>query len=161
MAIAPSKLGSLITSVVGYRVDHSTAEELRAKLRSENDGVMVVAHRGCWRMAPENSVLAIKECAGLGVDMVEIDVRRTRDGHLVVIHDETVDRTTDGKGKVQDLGLAQITALHLREGLGGDVALITDHRIPTLEQALAAAKGRILINLDAKGDVRDQAFAVP
>ena len=122
------------------------------------DGVMVIAHRACWRLAPENSVKAIEECARIGADFVEIDVRRTRDDHLVVIHDETVDRTTDGRGLVAELALAEIRMLRLRMGAGGEGVPLTEFRVPTLGEALEAARGRVLINLDAKDDVRDDAF---
>ena len=67
--------------------------------------VTVVAHRGDWRNSPENSIQAFKSCIEMGVDMIEIDVRITKDNELVIIHDATVDRTTNGKGKVADLTL--------------------------------------------------------
>lgn len=132
---------------------------LEDRLMSHREGVMVVAHRACWRKAPENSIAAIDACVDMQVDMVEIDVRRTRDGHLVIIHDDTVDRTTNGSGSVRELDLSEVTSLSLRGGLGGDDADLTEHRIPTLEQALIAARGKILVNLDAKDDVRDDAYA--
>ena len=121
---------------------------------------MVVAHRACWRLAPENSIEAIEECIRIGVDMVEIDVQKTRDGHLVIIHDDTVDRTTDGSGEVSNYTLAEVAMLRLKEGEGGKAVAITDARIPTLEQALATAKDRILVNLDVKADVRDEAYRI-
>ena len=65
---------------------------------SNNKEIMVIAHRGDWRNAPENSIQAIKSCIDMGVDMVEIDVRETKDGHLVLMHDETIDRTTNASG---------------------------------------------------------------
>ncbi|MDA5192822.1 glycerophosphodiester phosphodiesterase family protein [Govanella unica] len=113
--------------------------------------VMVIAHRACWREAPENSVAAIEACARIGVDMVEIDVHISSDGHLVIMHDDTVDRTTNGQGLVQDLTLAQLKALYLKEAEGGEGAALTTHRIPTLEEALSAARGKVFVNLDAKG----------
>src|SRR5207244_9942203 len=61
---------------------------------------VVVAHRGVHTSAPENSLASVREAIALGVDMVELDVRTTRDGRLVLLHDETVDRTTDGSGRV-------------------------------------------------------------
>ncbi|MEM7658856.1 MAG: glycerophosphodiester phosphodiesterase family protein, partial [Bacteroidota bacterium] len=62
------------------------------------DHVLAVSHRGDWRYAPENSLMAVQRCIDLGVDIVEIDVRMTKDGHLVAMHDKTVDRTTNGSG---------------------------------------------------------------
>ncbi len=73
------------------------------------------------KAAPENSLEALDRCVALGVDMVEIDIRRTADGALVVMHDATVDRTTNGHGRVSELSLRQVQALQagrLRAGRG-------------------------------------------
>jgi glycerophosphoryl diester phosphodiesterase len=121
---------------------------------------MVVAHRACWGPAPENSVRAIEECIRLGVDMVEMDVRKTRDGHLVVMHDETVDRMTDDTGLVSGFTLYELAKLRLREGQGGVDAPLTEYGVPALAELLAAVEGRILVNLDAKSDTRDDAYAL-
>lgn len=96
----------------------------------------------------------------MDADAVELDVRRTADGVLVLMHDETVDRTTNGKGRVVDLTAAQIGALRLRAGAGGRHAPLTDEHPPTFEAAMSALRGRILVNLDAKADVYDDAFSV-
>ena len=64
--------------------------------------VLVVAHRGNWSIAPENSLAAIDSAIQMKVDIVEIDIRKTKDGELVLMHDDTVDRTTNGTGKVKD-----------------------------------------------------------
>ncbi|GAA2598027.1 hypothetical protein GCM10010435_91750 [Winogradskya consettensis] len=77
------------------------------------------AHRGYWRGAPENSLPAITQAIQHGAHIVEIDVQRTSDGELVLMHDDSVDRTTDGTGKVVALTLAQMRSLRLRSGLGG------------------------------------------
>lgn len=136
---------------------------LRDRLYDPADGVLVVAHRACHQPAPshgfeqsvpENSLAALERCVALGVDLVEIDVRRTRDGALVLMHDAKVDRTTDGKGRVSDLTLAQIQALRLKDAHGGTQAP------PTLEAFLRAAKGRILVNVDLKGPLADEAAEV-
>jgi len=118
--------------------------------------VLVVAHRGDWRHAPENSLAAIENCIRMGVDMVEIDVRRTKDGELVLMHDVTIDRTTTGKGPVSDWTLDSLRQLQLLDGLG----IPTQHRIPTLEEALTVCKDRILVNLDKSYNLFDQCFAV-
>lgn len=123
---------------------------------SQNKEIMVVAHRGDWRNAPENSLQAIKNCIEMGVDMVEIDVRESRDGVLVLMHDETIDRTTTGAGKVSDWSFDSLRTLRLVDGLN----VATDHQIPTLEEALLIAKDRILINLDKSYDIFDKCFAI-
>lgn len=123
--------------------------EIERRLASPDGTVMVVSHRGCWKMASENSLDGIRACIAAGIDMVELDVRATRDGKLVLMHDATVDRMTDGHGKVSDLTWAELSKLHLRSG-GGRSAPVTDRTIPTFEDALRVAKDKILINVDAK-----------
>ncbi len=123
---------------------------------SRNKEVLVVAHRGDWRNAPENSLQAIQNCIDMGVDMVEIDVRETKDGELVVIHDRTIDRTTKGKGYVKDWTLDSLKTLNLVDGLGVE----TNHKIPTLEEALLLAKDKILVNLDKSYDIFDKCFEI-
>jgi len=130
---------------------------LRARFLDPDGPVMVVAHRACWKETAENSIAAVRACRRLGVDMVELDVQRTSDGHLVLMHDQTVDRTTNGSGAVADLTLAQIRALRLRAGAGGPEAALTDEAPPTFAEAMEAARGGILVNVDAKGEVNLQA----
>ncbi len=123
---------------------------------AENKEIMVIAHRGDWRHAPENSLQAIRNCIKMGVDMVEIDVRETKDGELVLMHDLTIDRTTTGKGRVSDWTLDALKTLKLVDGLN----VPTDHQIPTLEEALLVAKDKILINLDKSYSIFDKCFAI-
>lgn len=106
--------------------------------------VIVVAHRGDWRNAPENSIQAIKNVIEMGVDVVEIDVQKTKDGKLILMHDVTLDRTTTGKGKTIDYTLEEIKKLHLKSGVG----VATRHKVPTLEEALEFSKDKILVNID-------------
>lgn len=98
------------------------------------DHVLIVAHRGFHRDVPENSLAAVHATAALGAHLAEVDVRVTADGHLVVMHDDTVDRTTDGTGAVEALTLAQIEALTLDGGT--DPA---SSRVPTFAAVLDAA----------------------
>ncbi|HJV41878.1 glycerophosphodiester phosphodiesterase family protein [Caulobacter sp.] len=143
----------------------AAAVGLRDRLYDPGGGVLVVAHRACHRAAPshgfehgvpENSLAALERCVALGVDLVEIDVRRTRDGQLVVMHDARVDRTTDGKGRVADLTLAEIQTLRLKdEGRAGG-----SEAPPTLEAVLQAARGRILVNVDLKGPYAAEAAQI-
>lgn len=118
--------------------------------------IMVVAHRGDWRNAPENSLQAIQNCIDMGVDMVEIDVRKTKDNQLIIIHDKTLDRTTTGKGLVSEWTLDSLRMLHLKNGVGHP----SKHKIPTLKEALLVAKGKILVNLDKCYNYFDEAYAV-
>lgn len=138
--------------------------DLRGRLYDWADGVLVVAHRACHAPAPsrglttalpENSLAALDRCVALGVDMVEIDVRRTADGALVVMHDATVDRTTDGRGRVSGMNLRQFKALRLDAPDGGPA-----EAPPTLGEYLARAQGRILVNLDVKEPIAEQVAQV-
>lgn len=117
--------------------------------------VMVAAHRGGYisngtRVHAENSLAACENSILLGADILEIDVRKTIDDHLVIMHDSTVNRTTTGSGNVSDMTLAQLRDLRL---LGPDNQP-TDEPVPTLEEIMTLAKGRALINLD-KLDIKD------
>ncbi len=103
--------------------------------------IAVIAHRGEHIHHSENSIAAIQSAAELGADYVELDVRTTKDDKLVLMHDNTVDRMTDGTGSVRSLTLEQIRSLHLR-GYG--------EAIPTFDEALEAAHGRISIYVDWK-----------
>lgn len=118
---------------------------------SSPENVLVVAHRTCWRQAAENSLEGLEACIRQGVDIAEVDVRRTRDGVLVLMHDPTVDRTTNGSGRVSWLTYAQLSGLRLKAGRGGAEAPMTSYRIPTLEEALRRADGRIMLEIDIKG----------
>ena len=88
---------------------------IREKLFNPSDpSVLVASHRGDWRNACENSLEAIENAINMGVDIVEIDLARTKDGQLILMHDDKVDRTTTGKGWVKDLTLEEIKELRLQ-----------------------------------------------
>ena len=107
---------------------------------SDSDEFMVVAHRGDWRNYPENSLSGIQSCIDHGVDVLEIDVWLTQDGVPILMHDSTVDRTTDGSGSVSSLTLAQIKSLTL-EGTANE-------QVPTLEEAVLLMKNQCMFYLD-------------
>ncbi|WP_369939999.1 glycerophosphodiester phosphodiesterase family protein [Xanthomonas medicagonis] len=129
------------------------------RLRDPHGDALVVSHRACWTFASENTLDGIAACIARGVDMVEIDVRTTHDGVLVLMHDATVDRTTDGHGAVAELEAAQIAALRVRSRGGGPDSTLTARHPPTLAQALALARGKVLVNLDIKAASLDQVIA--
>lgn len=116
--------------------------------------VLVVAHRGDWRNAPENSLQAFQNCIDMGVDMIELDLHMSKDSVLFLMHDNTVDRTTNGHGKVCDFTAAELKKLHLKSGHG----VGTRHQIPTFEEALNLCKGKILINVDKGYEYFEQAY---
>lgn len=133
------------------QITQTRAQKLLERLRDPKGPAMIVAHRGCHVEAPENSLVAFERCMKLGIDIVETDVQLTKDGVLVLIHDATVDRTTNGTGRVADMTLAELKALRLRTGTGGPKAPLTGEQIPTFEEGMEAMRGRILVDLDAKG----------
>lgn len=104
--------------------------------------MIVVGHRGCAAIEPENTLRAFRRAIELGCDMVECDVRLTRDGHLAIIHDERVDRTTNGSGPVADFTLAELHALDAGKG----------ERIPTLPEVLEVVRGHVEILVELKGE---------
>jgi glycerophosphoryl diester phosphodiesterase len=111
----------------------------------------ICAHRGGAATHPENTVPAYQEAVRLGAQMVELDIAVTRDGAIVVMHDPTVNRTTDGKGNVIDFTLAEIKRLDAgkwkHERFAGT-------RVPTLLEVLAVLPQNIWINIDFKADAR-------
>lgn len=129
--------------------------------------VVIVAHRGnSGRVTPrafdwalerregpaaraENSLAALEAAVAAGAHVVEVDVRCTNDDVLVLMHDATIDRTTDGTGEVKDLTWAQLQ----------QVSLLPQGRVPSLEQALRLAAGRCVLDLDLKTDRIDLVVA--
>jgi glycerophosphoryl diester phosphodiesterase len=119
-------------------------------LHPSNPNVLVAAHRGVWSWTPENSIPAIEEAIALGADIVEIDVRSTSDGVLVLQHDATLDRMTSGRGPVSSMPWAVVRSARLRSGAGGPEAPVTSTRPATLSEILERARGRIAVNIDVK-----------
>ena len=114
--------------------------------------VLVTAHRGDWRNTPENSIQALKNCIAMGVDIMELDLKKTKDGYLVIMHDRDIDRTTTGKGDVADYTLAEIQKFYLHSGSGHP----TKHQVPTFKEILSIAKDHIIIDVDKGYDYYPQ-----
>lgn len=105
--------------------------------------IVVIAHRGVHHNAPENGLAAIQAAIDVGCDYVEVDVRTTKDGHLVLMHDSTVNRTTLGTGKVAELTLAEIRSLRFKKKE-------YKQNVPTFDEALKFCKKRIKVYIDHK-----------
>ncbi len=133
-----------IRAMRGRRDARSTLESWR----QPGESVMVVGHRGAAGLAPENTMPSFELARSLGVDAIELDVHVSRDGALIVMHDETVDRTTNGHGRIADLSLAEIQALDASGRKGTDQ---TPVRVPTLDQVLAWARGKNRLVIELKG----------
>ncbi|MBN1538673.1 MAG: glycerophosphodiester phosphodiesterase [Candidatus Thermoplasmatota archaeon] len=100
-----------------------------------------IGHRGAAAHEPENTLRSFWKAIELGADMIEFDVRVCGTGEVVVIHDETVDRTTDGSGKVSDLGLDELRRLNAGSG----------ERIPLLSEVVEGFRGKVGLNIEIKG----------
>ena len=109
--------------------------------------IMVIAHRGFSGAAPENTLAAFQKGIEIGSDMIELDVHLSRDGEIVVIHDETLERTTNGKGMVADQTLQDLKRLDAGSSFGPAFA---GEKIPILREVLDLAKGRVLVNIEIK-----------
>jgi glycerophosphoryl diester phosphodiesterase len=109
--------------------------------------MIVVGHRGAAGLEPENTLRGFRRALDLGVDFVECDVHLTRDRRLAIIHDERVDRTTDGHGAVAELTLEELRRLDA--GMG--------ERIPTLEEVLDVMRGHARILIELKGANTEEA----
>jgi glycerophosphoryl diester phosphodiesterase len=109
--------------------------------------ILTSAHRGEHLKHPENSIPAIQAAIDAGVDYVELDVRTSSDGQLVLMHDPTVNRMTNGKGAIKDMTFAEIRKLDLGARFPGKFPGL---QVPTFDEALALANGKIGIYVDTK-----------
>ncbi len=100
----------------------------------------VIAHRGWSAKYPENTLLAFREAIALGADAIEFDVRRSKDGELVISHDAEVSRTTNGKGDISKLTFSKLRTFNAGQG----------ERIPTLREVLELGKGKIAFQCEIK-----------
>ncbi|WMT92722.1 glycerophosphodiester phosphodiesterase family protein [Pelagibacterium sp. H642] len=110
----------------------------------------IAAHRGAWRSAPENSIAAIEAAIAKGYEIVEIDVRRSADGQLFVLHDDTLERMAGVARKPEEFDLADLQKITLRMRDGGEAAEMTEHTVPSLKQVFETTRGRIFVDLDLK-----------
>ena len=135
----------LTYSIFTVNAQSNKLELLRSK--ESTDYVWVAAHRADYVFAPENSIQALNNAIYFGADIIETDVRLTKDGHIVVMHDYTVDRTTNGTGYVSELTLEEIKQLRLKTNWGGS----TNLQVPTLEEYIQVSKGKAGLYLDKAG----------
>ncbi|WP_095515081.1 glycerophosphodiester phosphodiesterase family protein [Rubrivirga sp. SAORIC476] len=145
----PADRVAVPVSSIHYR-DATSADDLAARLRwTEDAPLLVSAHRGGPVPGlPENALETFEYALNHAPALIEADVRRTADGVLVLMHDETLDRTTTGTGRVDATTFAEIRRLRLLAD-----TVVTAFRVPTLAEALAWADGRAVLMLDVKPDV--------
>ncbi|GAB6929452.1 glycerophosphodiester phosphodiesterase family protein [Paenibacillus sp. JCM 10914] len=124
-------------ALLGYRASEDTAHypyQTRIEVSDTGNGNWIhIAHRGASGYAPENTLAAFAKADEMGADMLELDVQRSSDGQLVVIHDMTVDRTSNGKGKVGNMTLSELRRLDVGSWYSAD---FKDEVIPTLQEVL-------------------------
>lgn len=138
----------LLMSCVSTRPTTNLFNTLTAFQNSDSKIVLVAAHRGAHMNNFENSIASTKEAIRLGVDIIEVDVRTTKDRYLILMHDSSIDRTTTGKGKVEEMTLAEIRKYKLRGPYGN----ISPEVVPTFEEFLQVTKGKIMVDVDMKTD---------
>ena len=113
----------------------------------DNRPILIIAHRGVKKFAPENTLPAIEKAIKMKLDYVELDVRTTKDGQLVLMHDASVDRTTNGRGNVRDLTLNEIKKLDAGIRFSPN---FKNTRVPSFDEVLQTINGRINVYLDWK-----------
>ncbi len=112
---------------------------------------LVIAHRGASFYEPENTLRAVRRALDFEVDGVEIDVRSTIEGNIVVIHDETVDRTTNGSGRVRDMSLVELRSLDAGKG----------EKIPLLEEVIGLVGNKAMLIIELKtGGIEERVLSI-
>jgi glycerophosphoryl diester phosphodiesterase len=124
---------------------------------SSRESVTVTAHRGASHVAPENTLAAMAAAVEAGAEFAELDVRLTRDGHVVLMHDRTVDRTTNGTGDLWDFSLSELQALEAGSWFSEE---FDGEPIPTLRDVIRFAKGQLKLNIEIKTSREEPAIAV-
>ena len=137
-------ISALLAIVLVWMIASFTRGAFTAKRASTKD-LTITAHRGGALLGAENSLECIRKGLDAGASSIEIDVHITTDGHIVVCHDPTVDRTTNGSGAINGMTIEQIKELRLLEN-----GAVTDQQIPTLEQVLEIIDGRAELLLEIK-----------
>ena len=118
--------------------------------------VQRVAHRGGSQLAPENTLAAFRNVLSFHIDAIELDVHMSRDSHLVVFHDYTIEKRTDGKGNLLDLDFAYLRSLNAAAHFPGGWP--EPQQIPTLREVLDLAKGHVQVNIEIKPSKRDGVY---
>jgi len=145
------------TFSIDARKPQNRAEWIVAQINNPNSKyVLVAAHRADWRNWPENSLPAMQSAIDMGADIIELDIQKTKDGVLVVCHDNTLDRTTTEEGKISDLTFEEVRKAELKTGHGIGTIL----KVPTLIEALELCKDKIVVNIDKGYDYYDDILAI-
>lgn len=147
-------LVAIIALIIGLAVGKNRVVELSAADISDNSAVTLISHRGLNKLAPENTLESAAKSAEYGYNYVEFDIRRTKDGVWIIMHDEDIDRMTNGEGKISELTYKQIISCRIDEGKNLKDALSGVIIVPTLEKmlSLCAEKNlKLVIEIKDKG----------
>lgn len=138
----------ITTLVVGY-IGAAVIPNLfvrRGIAMQEHPNCVIVAHRGGADLAAENTLECIEKGIAAGADAIEIDIHLSKDNRLIVCHDQTVNRTTNGKGLIRDFTLSELKELRIKDANGK----ITEQQLPTLEEILTLINGRVQLLIEVK-----------
>ena len=148
--------GGLKISKDGFLYEHDYGNEpLASVLKNyenpslEGAQLVNICHRGdiTTNAYPENSLPSYQSCIDNGIDIIETDLRKTKDGVWVILHDSTLDRTTTGHGDLSNYTYEEISQLFLKAQNGGNTA-VTEYKIPRLEEVIELCRGKVMLNLD-------------
>ena len=147
-------LSLILISIVIFHLAMVPLSFTQGRPADGNTQVLVVAHRGASGIAPENTLPAIEAAMKAKADYIEIDVQLTRDKAVVVMHDESVDRTTDGKGAIEELSIEEIKMLDAGSWFDEK---FTGTKVPLLEEVIHLVNGqaRLLVEIKKKGRVNE------
>lgn len=123
------------------------ADDIIDEILPPSSTPVIIAHRGAALRAPENTMASFREAYSQKADVIELDVHRTKDGHLVVMHDPRVDRTTDGTGEIRNMTLEEVKKLDAGSWFGPQ---FNGEKVPALEDVLDWAKGKVRVDIELK-----------
>ena len=145
-------LGILGISVLLMNCDSKKETGKNMKHNKNDNHPIIIAHRGGAKLAPENTLASFKNAIAIGVDMIEIDVHFSKDSEIIVIHDESLDRTTNGTGEIKDLTLDEIKKYDAGSWFSEDYK---NEKVPTLTEVLQSINGQCKLLIEIKdGDER-------
>lgn len=147
-------------STIDHSYKYKDFHDFYEKFQELGRHFFLAIHRGCFESAPENSLPAIQTSIDQGLFIIEIDVHKTKDGIVILMHDDSVDRMTNGFGKISELTYEQINALCLKENNGGDDAKLTNEKVPTLFEVMNLVKGKAMVNIDKCWELREEVYEV-
>jgi glycerophosphoryl diester phosphodiesterase len=137
----------IVTGIAPWILCSANAADPASSSSGQASRVLVIAHRGAHAEVPENTLAAFRKAIEIGCDFVEMDIRNTKDGVLIILHDSTLDRTTNGSGHVGDWPLSSVRRLAIKDLHGKG---LSSEKVPTFDEALGVCQGKIKVYVDYK-----------